>query len=1022
MFQYLDGAVVRATAWPADHAIGSWPDLTGPGAGPESWRPWLREVLEVPGFAAALEQASPVLARRARDIGDGRPVAEPVARRAVLALLRYVLRASGRATPFGLFAGVAPARIAASPGLRAGDAHRAVARVEARWLTAVIERLENEPALRPRLAVLANNLILERDGQLVLVHRSSGSVGSPPVQVSVRATAPAIAVLKAARGPIRWADLVGKLAIDFPGVPGRVIDRLLGELVTQGFLLTSLRPAMTADEPLGHLLAALQTAGAQEIGEVAETVAWLRDIARELSEHDTAPTPAAGRDRRERLSAVMVSRCAPAESPLAVDLRLDWDLTVPHAVAAEAAEAADVLVRLAPRRNLNRGWAAWHERFLDRYGPRAVVPLLDAVDADTGLGYPAGYLGSSSVPEAGGLTDRDRKLLTLAQRAALAGRREIVLDDAMVADLAAVDAEMSHQRSTELTVRIHTPAEGLDEFALSIVGVSRSAGTTTGRFLSLFGDEDRTRMAALYANTPTANCGALRVQLSAGHPYAATENVARAPQVIPRLLPLGEFHDGGGADRIAVDDLAVTADVDRVYLVSLSRRRPVEPVVFNAVEPVLHTHPLARFVLEATSALSTPCAAFDWGAAAGLPFLPALRCGRTTLSPARWLLDAVDLPASVAPWQEWDSALTAWRTEAGLPAAVYLGDGDRRIGLDLGEPAHRALLRAHLDRKATAVLRATSGAPVGWMGGHVHEVVIPLAATGRPQPAPGWVDTAVQVSGREHGHLPGADGRFYVKLYGHPDRATAVLTRHLPRLLTGLGEQVAWWFVRYRDPQEHLRLRLTVPADRVAAAAAQIGAWTKELRRAGLVARVQWDTYFPETARFGGEEAMAAAESYFAADSAAALAQLTAGSAPGGPDPRALTAAGMLDAAVALFGDPGEAMRWLIAHARNAPSAPARPLYDQAVALANPYDQHHLAAQPAGADVAASWARRRQALAAYRRVLDRGRAGHAADLLPELLHLHHVRMAGISSDGERTCLHLARAAALSWSARATKGA
>jgi hypothetical protein len=36
------------------------------------------------------------------------------------------------------------------------------------------------------------------------------------------------------------------------------------------------------------------------------------------------------------------------------------------------------------------------------------------------------------------------------------------------------------------------------------------------------------------------------------------------------------------------------------------------------------------------------------------------------------------------------------------------------------------------------------------------------------------------------------------------------------------------------------------------------------------------------------------------------------------------------------------------------------------------------------------------------------------------LHLHHVRMAGVSLDTERLCTRLARAAALSWTAR-TRG-
>lgn len=38
-------------------------------------------------------------------------------------------------------------------------------------------------------------------------------------------------------------------------------------------------------------------------------------------------------------------------------------------------------------------------------------------------------------------------------------------------------------------------------------------------------------------------------------------------------------------------------------------------------------------------------------------------------------------------------------------------------------------------------------------------------------------------------------------------------------------------------------------------------------------------------------------------------------------------------------------------------------------------------------------------------------------VLDSLLHAHHIRAAGIDKPDERTCLRLARAAALTWQAR-----
>ncbi|WP_433464092.1 lantibiotic dehydratase [Spirillospora sp. CA-128828] len=1008
MYQPLDAIVIRASAL-SEHEFTTWPDLTGPDAA-SSWRPWLQAVMAQQDFAAAVRQSSPDLARRVEDICAGKQVAEPAARRAVLAITRYLLRAQGRATPFGLFAGVAATRIATRSQVAFATGHQAVGKADASWLAAVIDRLEADPALLTRLRVVANNLLIERDGDLLLTHRPATGPAGAPTQVRVRATPPVRAALQAASAPILFADLAAALAASSPGVPAPVIAQLLSGLVAQRLLITSLRPPMTVTDPLGHLVAELDAAAAVDLPGPSTAVTALRDVQDAL----TSTGQTGHLLQRAELAASPLDLSPGTGSRVAVDLRMEMTVTVPPQVAAEAARAASVLARLASRADRGAGWAAWHAEFLERYGPHALVPVLDAVDANVGLGFPAGFLTASDEP-APELTRRDHVLLAVAQNAAARHTHEIVLDDTLIADVADIDADTAAQPSTELTVRVHAPnRQALDsgEFTLSVTGVSRNAGTTTGRFLHLLPDLDRIREA--YARAPTTTGGALRAQLSAPPLYPATENVARSPRLLPVLLPLGEHHPAGDG-LIDLDDLAVTADATRLWLVSRLRRRPVEPVAFTAVEPTRQTHPLARFLLEVPHALTTPCAGFDWGAAAHLPFLPALRSGRTLLSPARWLLADADLPGPTASPAQWEQSLAAWRRQTGLPARLYAGDGDQRLPLDLAEGAHRAVLRSLLKPGSSLALRAAPNPDSnGWIDGRTHEIVIPLAST-RPAGPPPPLPPQPWVPGRDHGHLPGRPGRLYLKLYGHPDQQDTLLIRHLPHLTEHLDDTIPWWFLRYRDPHPHLRLRLTTPAAASTDTARLLADWTSGLRKAGLVGRVQWDTYFPEEGRFGTGPAFGAAETCFAADSAAVLAQLTTAHTSG-LDARALIAASMLDLATGLLGDGNQARRWLIAHARTTSTAPARPLYQQAVAHASP-DQETVAALPGGDQILACWKLRRDGLAAYREILTATGARPVADLLPDLLHLHHARAAGPDRDNELACLHLARAAALSWTAR-----
>ncbi|AZK97094.1 MULTISPECIES: lantibiotic dehydratase [Streptomyces] len=1011
MYAHVDAALLRAGAWDPDELVQPWPD---PGGDADSWRAWLERTLRIPGFAEALEQASPALARRVRDIRDEQDLPERVVRKAMFAVLRYLLRASSRATPFGFFAGVAPVSLADAATVRIGSGHRAVVRADAVWLTTVIERLEADRALLPRLMVRTHSLVAEKDGHWVLDHRGTGGSGGAPARVEVRATSPVTSALATARHPIRVTDLAAKLAGDFPRVPAEVIAKLLADLIAQRLLVTNLRAPMTTTNPLNHLLNALDAAEAGNLQPAGATVARLRSLTHALARPHTSPEYG---EQRAQLTAEM-RHIAPGTAPvLRTDLRIDGEATVPTTVADEAARAATALVRLARQPFLSRAWANWHSRFLERYGPRALVPVLNAVDGDTGIGYPAGFLGGPPAPASAPLTERDGKLLALAQNAALRRQHEIVVDDAMINVLTLIGPDIGVQPTTELIARINaasTDALGDGEFTLAVTGVSRTAGTVTGRFLHLLDADDRERMAKAYATAATATDGALPVQISVPPLHASTENVARAPAVMPAVLVGGECHKHTG-ERVLLDDIAVTADVHRLYLVSRSRRRPLEFVTLNAVEPVHRTHPLVRFLAEATHAMGAPCAVFDWGAATTLPYLPAVRYGRTILSPARWLLTAADLADREADQPRWDSSLAAWREQVAVPSTVYVGDGDQRLRLDLDEPAHRVLLRAQVQRSGTAVLRVEAAPDAGWIGGRPHELVIPLARTGPGRRAPWWLDRETGTSDG-HGHFPGCDGRFHFQLYARPERHGGILGR-LPELLSEIGGTTRWWFLPYRDPDEHLRLRLVVPADHAEGAPAAIGGWTRALRRAGLISRVRWDTDFPETARFGGPAAIDAAEAFFAADSEAAAAQLAASTANSGLDAQAVTATSMIDLTTGLLGNSADAMAWLIHHARTTSTAPTRGVYEQAVALGNPYGHDALTRYPGGERIAAAWAQRRETLAGYRAVLDTAGTTDVNVLLPELLHLHHTRVAGIDLDAEGQCLHLARAAALSWTAR-----
>ncbi|MFS8104073.1 lantibiotic dehydratase [Lentzea alba] len=986
------------------------------------WVAWLRQAWEIDIVRDAVGHASPILADRVRTLCAAEDPGGRDVRRAVLSVMRYLLRLTGRPTPNGLFAGVAAARFASVPFQRSGSSHEAVAAADAGWLAEVIGRVESEPAVLSRLVVIANTTLMVRGGRLVVPYQpNTTSQGTGAVEVELRYSGPVRVAVDGAREPLRFDALHARVQASFPHAAASTVTGLLTALVAHRVLVTNLHAPSTEFDPLGHLVRELASVGEA----AAEYYVALNDLRARLQKHRRSGV-AVRRTVRADATASMTELVPLRRNPVTVDLRLDMDVALPETVAREAERASLLLARLTSRPGPAANWAAYHRRFYQRFGTGAQVPLLEVV-ADSGIGWPDGYPGTTTTAARLPRTSRDERLLALAQTAALDGQHEIVLDEALIAEL-----EQAPLRSVRLPsdLELCTRLDSTDmsalkagKFRLAVTSVSRSAGVVTGRFLHLLNQhEHQTLTSPLLGSSEDE---ALSVQLSFPPLDPATGHVARSIQVLPTVVSLGEHRDATSGSVLTAADLAVSCDSNRLYLTAPDLGVSVEAWSLHALNLRKHTPPLARFLLELTRAHCAEVTDFDWGAAATLPFLPRLRSGRVVLSPARWRLPAGDLPGRTADWAGWNAALARWRARRRLPQVVLLVDGDWRLPLDLAEDAHLTLLREHLVTHPHAVLEEGPAENAsGWLDGRAHEIVVPLAvrqpkATGRP-PRP-TRHRIVRPS--EHGLPPGASSLLFAKLYGDPRRQNTVLAEHLPALMGQWGEdQPRWWFLRFREGDEHyLRLRITLrnsDPTLFGEAAGRISTWTERLRRQGLLREVVFATSYPETGRWGSGAALTAAEAVFTADSRAVLTQLAQSRRP---HHHALTAANLAAIAVAFTGGTEAGMRWLVDHvpAKQSAAVP-RTVFAEARRLADPsQDFQVLRGAPGGAAIVETWAERAAALAAYRSQLS-GTDAEGVDpdaALGSLLHSHFLRACGIEPEDKAVCLYLARTAALAFAAR-----
>lgn len=697
-----------------------------------------------------------------------------------------------------------------------------------------------------------------------------------------------------------------------------------------------------------------------------------------------------------------------------IDTGLDCDVQIPAAVLEEVQAAVTALYRVTSQPYGYQHWRDYHRRFRARYGVGAHVPVTELI-SDSGLGLPAGYLGSEGGRPPKLLTDRDETLLAMLQGVLMEGGSELVLTDKVVDALAdAAGTEPHFVPRVETAFEIHAPSTTAltrGAFDVAITAVPRPGSSMAGRFAHLLTPDQQEALADGYRIDPDATTA----QLSFAPRKRRTENVIRTPRLLPHVIAVGEHHPVDGRT-IGLDDIAVTADARHFYLVRRSTGHRLDVRVLHALEAATQTPALARFLAEVAGSRYAAYKPFDFGAATRLPYLPRVRYRRTILAPARWLLTAEELPGRGAEQETWNEAFAAWCARLRVPDAVSMIEHDQRLPVDLTHPVHRCLLRNQLDQNRRLELREAPGAGAhGWIG-RAHEVWVSLRRTG-PAPAAEDGPRGSLAYGAEPAelHLPGGGSVLYARLHAHPGRYDEILAQHLPTLLAALGFAAPlWWFTRHRetarpDADQYLDLVFHLAPGTYAVAAECVHDWTGALHSTRLAAGLTLADYRPQTGRFGHGDAMDAAHRVFAADSAAALAQIRFTGQNDTVPPQALAAASAVDLVQHLALSEAEGTDWLVQRLPQTTGRLDPRLRDPVLDVTSPGGRDALGVLPGGDAVTQAWQARTAALDAYRLRLAGADPLRAAR---SLLHQHHVRAVGVDPTAEAVTLRLVRTAAL----------
>ena len=799
--------------------------------------------------------------------------------RAAAPHLRYSIRMATRPPPYGLFSGVALGRWGDATTLALADAPPLTrTRPDMAWLLRLVSDLEKRPDVRRQLAVRANTAGVIRGGRIILAERSAhAGDGAAAPRVSLRATRAARLALQLARKPISFQNLFRAVSAEAPAVDPERIEKLLFDLIEHNLLITDLRPPLTCASPVQHILEHLA-----DIPSAQEVHSRLEQFVECASAWDSCPAADRAPAYRALSASAKFLGAKAGEAPVQVDtvFALSGDC-LKREIGEEVARAASIMMRLTPFPQGFPYLQSYRDAFASRYGEHREVSLLELVDPLWGLGPPdlnarGGLIGSH---------ERDDTLLDLACGALRTRSLSIELDEAIMSKLEREQGEArSLPSSLDLCAFVCARPGGVDagEFKV-VVGPnigSSWGGRNVGRFADLLGEDGR-RAAQEATRAGADGSGALMAEIVYLPRTFRLANVAIRPATCTHEFALGLWPGVSPEREIPLDELVVGIDKERFYLRWPGHARRV---VFSSGHMLnfREAPPVCGFLARMYADAKTQLHVFDWGPASRFPFLPRVQAGRVVLRPAEWHWDAgVVAPQAKSP-AAFRQFLKRQQDEWRLPRYAYLGNGDVRLLLDLDSEEHVELLRREASRLKPGMhvflQEPLPGLEDAWLpgpGGHyVVELVVSLA---RNDPAGGKTPDAAPVEadgGPPRMVAPGGEW-LYLKLYCSPETEEDLLADTIAGFVAeaaNAGLPSDFFFVRYSDPDPHLRLRFRTPTpEDTSALLPELIAFGSSLMEHGLCIRFAVDTYERETERYGGASAISLAEELFVADSALVL-------------------------------------------------------------------------------------------------------------------------------------------------------
>jgi lantibiotic biosynthesis protein len=839
---------------------------------------FLLQFLDNPAFAEAVYLASPILFQEAMNWKEGKLVDFKKTRKVQFSLGKYYTRMSSRCTPFGLFAGVGVVVWGEETSFEIAENTKRNTRLDMHYAGALAQKLSEIPEIKFNLKYYPNSSVYQIGEEIRYVeykyvegkrnHQISAITWSEYIQL----------VLDLAKSGAKISEIVPHLLDD--DISEDDATGFIEQLIDSQLLVNELEPAITGIEFTQQIRNCLAPKG--------DLAKLLYKIEHQLSNIDSKNTNEvfAYQEIIETINAFGIPH---EEGKLfqtdLVRLLNENTLDLAHQNILE--EVFEFSKKIAEP-IVNQKLAAFKKLYFERYETKE-LPILKALDTETGIGYgDAGKSNNTPIADGLNLPEKKEDVVKFSQnpfqqflfkeflKANNSNSFEVVLNEKDLQKFA------THNLQTAPSSSIMFRLTGNKNLPIYIEGIS---GSSAVNLLGRFAHADNAVLDIIQNITQqeqAQNPNVLFAEI-VHLPENRIGNILLHPPFRAYEIPYLAKSSLSDEYIIPLDDLMVSVDQQRDKVILRSKRlnKEIIPRLSNAHNFSQNSLPLYNFLCDLQ--YQNIQRNFDLGWTSIAPqtiFSPRLVYKNAILSLASWQFKKEHFSELIACESEvLLTKIVNFCQEWKIPNRFLLADYDNellvnitnlfsaQIFIDAIKSRDKIELKEFFFEAENSPVKNASGQ------GFTNQFI---ASWINEEPVYQGISNENKAIDIQRNFSIGSEW-LYFKLYAGAKIADTILTQAIKPLIEQLLTENSidkWFFIRYADPEKHLRFRVHLKdLTHLGKVFLLIKESVQHFENEGLIWKIQVETYQREIERYGAD-IMELTETLFCQDSTAVLQML----------------------------------------------------------------------------------------------------------------------------------------------------